>query len=97
MRWQNGFAAQSAISLKRKADKPNVPSRKMKKGVAKRKEKWNFSTLKLLQFDFEWNLFFFFFFLLVAPQYPHYPLGVRDHCHASRTFGGKTVGISMTH
>ena len=36
-------------------------------------------------------------FLFVIPQYPHYPVGVRDRCHASRTFGGRTVGISMTH
>ena len=31
-------------------------------------------------------------FLFVTPQYPHYSVGVRDRCHASRTFGGRTVG-----
>ena len=35
--------------------------------------------------------------LFVIPQYPHYPVGVRDRCHASRTFGGRTVRIQMTH
>ena len=48
MRWQNGFAAQSAISLKRKADKPNVPSRKMKKGVAQTKRKMEFFNTEAL-------------------------------------------------
>ena len=29
--------------------------------------------------------------LFVIPHYPHYPVGVRDCCYASRTFGGRTV------
>ena len=33
------------------------------------------------------------FSLFVIPQYPHYPVGVRDRCNASRTFGRRTVGM----